>query len=356
MINANNFFSQAYLNIKYGLKLHKPKLLWRVIRSYTLALMGVRTPLRYIDFAFDYSCNLYCKHCFAVTLRKPSEKKLSLDDYNRIAREAKKIGVFHVSFQGGEPLLMPKTLESIIKTFGADSFYIAVTTNGTLLTKQKVLWLKKIGVDKITISLDSMAPSEHDAFRRVKGTFTKAWDGITESLKAGLNVTINTTLTHQNLHTEGITKIFDFAIKNNLIVNPIFAAPVGRWINETKSLLTKKDVDYVTSLQKESSFIRRDIDSNYFKRGCPAVKEVIYVTPYGDVIPCPFLHIILGNLKKEKLADIIRKGLRVEDFKKYSQKCLAAEDSQFIKKIRLVYRKVKKIPFTVEELNENSVN
>lgn len=348
-----NVLSNLKLNLRYGLRLNKPKLIGRIIKSYLKALVSPLPPLRYIDFAIDWRCNLYCQHCFATSLRKVGTTKLTLLDYRRIAQEAEKIGVLHISFQGGEPLLIPKELEKIINVFDPEKFYIAVTTNGTLLTSQKVGWLKKIGVDKITVSLDSMNAKEHDSFRRVKGTFAKTWKGIEQALKAGFRITINTTLTHQNLHIEGIQKLFQYAMENKIILNPVFAAPVGRWLNESKMMLTNEDVKYISNLQKKSPYIRRDVDSNYFRWGCCAVKEVIYVDPYGNVIPCPFLHIILGNLKKESLADILEKALKYPPFRNYSQKCLASEDQNFLKLMRKSYKRLGFIPFTLQEFSGN---
>lgn len=347
-----NKLSNIVLHIRYGLKINKPLLLWRVAKSYLLAYIFPIPPLRYIDFAFDFACNLRCQHCFAVTLKKPGLTQLTIKDYQKIAREAEKIGVFHVSFQGGEPLLLPKKLEEIINAFNPKKFYISVTTNGTLLTKEKAVWLKKIGVDKISLSIDSKIPEEHDSFRQIPGTFNKAWKSIDFAQQAGLNVTINTCLTHQNLHSPGIQQLFEYAIKNRVIINPIFATPVGRWLNETKMVLSPKDTEYVTKLQRKSPYLRRDIDSNYRQRGCPAVKEVIYVDPYGNVLPCPFLHVYLGNLKKEHLDKVIKRSLKFIPFKKYSRFCLASEDSNFMEVLRKTYKKSGQTPFTLKDLQK----
>lgn len=338
-----------FVTLRYGLRLNKPRFLWRVLTGYLRAGQIRPVPLKYVDFAFDYRCNLRCQHCFATALhsRRP---KLSLEEYRTIARECERMGVLHVSFQGGEPLLLPRELESIIGAFGADRFYIAITTNGTMLTPERLTWLKRIGVDKITVSLDSMTPGVHDAFRGVPGTFAKAMAGIEHALGKGFRVTINTTLTHQNLHSEGTAKIFEFSRQRRVIVNPIFAAPAGRWTGTTKFMLTPDDVAYVTALQKENPYLRRDLDSNYFGRGCPAVKEVLYVSPTGDVLPCPFLHISLGNLHDEPLSVIRARGLAYPPFAAYSPQCYAAEIRPFTRRILAASKKTGKMPVPLAAL------
>lgn len=352
MDKFNRKLTDIYILFKYGFRLNKPLLNFRIVRSYFKALIepGNR-PLKYIDFAIDYRCNLRCRHCFAVSLTKINQKEMTVGDYRKIAKMCEEMGVLHISFQGGEPLIIP-SLESVIRSFNPNKFYIGITTNGTYLTPEKVRWLKKIGVDKITVSLDSMIPEEHDRFRNVPGTFDKAMSGIREALRQKFRVTLNTTLTHQNLHSEGIRKIFEFSRKNKVIVNPIFAAPAGRWINSTQFMLTPDDVGFVAGLQKQNPYLRRDLDSNYYGRGCPAVKEVIYVDAYGNVLPCPFLHITLGNLTKSHLRDIISNGLSFGPFAGYSKICLAAEDRNFLNIVQKTYKIVKHMPFTLAELKK----
>ena len=93
------------------------------------------------------------------------------------------------------------------------------------------------------------------------------------------------------------------------------------------------------------------MDSNWFRFGCPAVKEVLYITPYGEVLPCPFLHLSLGNVKEEPLRKIRTRGLRYKIFREYHQACLASEKKDFTKNYLKVI-KGKKPPVCLEEVKE----
>ena len=328
-------FNYLKLLFNYGFVLKKPNLLFRLLTVYLKALILPVPPLRYIDFALDYRCNLKCKHCFAQGLIN-KKVKLTLSDYRRIACECRQLGVTQFSFQGGEPLLLPN-LEKIIKIFQPQSSYIALTTNGTLLNEQKIKRLKSLGVDKISFSLDSGIAGEHDHFRGQKGVFVKAWQSMQDCLRLGMKVTINTTVSHQNLRSPGIKKLFDYATANKIILNPIFAVPLGRWAKSKKVLLTISDRKYIKRLQSRSAYLKRDINSNYFKTGCSAVSEVLYIDPYGDVLPCPFLHIVLGNIKKESLKTIRDRALKnFSLFGRYHPLCFASED---IKTGSTIYQK-----------------
>lgn len=59
---------------------------------------------------------------------------------------------------------------------------------------------------------------------------------------------------------------------------------------------------------------------------------MFYVNPTGDILPCPYIHAKLGNIKDEPLKDIIDRGFTVKKFREYSGKCLVGEDRKFAEK------------------------
>lgn len=323
---------EIYLRFKHGSKLKKPLFLLRLIKNYSVIFLG-RQPLKYVEFVIDYTCNLKCQHCFAKAFKKSSDlKKMGIDDYKRVANEAMKLGALDFSFQGGEPFLFFELLTEIIKACQPKKNLIAITTNATLIDKERIIKLKRLGVDHLTISLDSGIAEEHDKFRGVKGTFAKAAEVIKLAKNYGMNIIINTTISHFNLYSEGFHKLIEFSSRNKILLNTILAVSVGRWQGKENFLLTQDDLKYLEQLRKKYPFIRRDVDSNYLKWGCGAVKESLYITPHGDVLACPFIHISLGNIFEEPLAKIRERGLSFKFFNHYHQKCLAGEDRVFIKK------------------------
>lgn len=323
---------EAYFRLKYGFKIRKPIFLLRLFRNYLAIVFLRKQPFKYLEFAFDYSCNLKCEHCFADVFKRPSSaRRMKIDDYRRVAKEAMALGAVDFSIQGGEPMLFFERLQDIIKSCQPKKNLIAVATNATLLNEEKITKLKELGVDHLTISLDSGLAEEHDSFRGVKGTFAKAIESIKMAQKLGLNIAINTTVSHLNIHSKGLLKLIDFSSENKILLNTILAAPAGRWKGKEGLLLRREDLEYLAQLRAKNPFIRRDVDSNYMKWGCGAVKEALYISPYGDVLACPFIHISLGNIFEESLAKIRERGLSLPFFKKFSPKCLAAEDETFIK-------------------------
>ena len=58
--------------------------------------------------------------------------------------------------------------------------------------------------------------------------------------------------------------------------------------------------------------------------------KILYITPFGDVLACPFLHISPGNIFKEPIETIRQRALKNPYFRDYHQKCLVSTDEEFI--------------------------
>lgn len=327
MIAGKEFF----LNLKYAFRPRKPLLLVRltlaVLRSYVFRRSG----LRYVDFAIDFACNLRCQHCFAASLQAPGRRQMMIDDYARVAKECMELGAVNFSFQGGEPLLF-KHLGDIIAACRPHLNVISVSTNGTLLTAERVANLKQMGVDILTISLDSANAEEHDRFRGVAGTFAKTMAGIRLALKEKLRVTLGTVVTHQTLRSAGITGLVRLAQELRVLLYFIWPVPAGLWLSNQEILLTPDDLEYIDALTRSSPYLRTDLQANMGFYGCGAVKEILYLTPYGDVLACPFLHISLGNVFEESVRTIRDRALKNPYFATYQPQCLASTDAEFIDK------------------------
>ncbi len=322
---------ELLLNARYAFRPRKPLLLGRlaaaVLKSYVLR----RPPLRYVDFALDFACNLRCEHCFATALVQPGRRRMEVDDYARVARESMALGAVNFSFQGGEPLLF-QDLGRTIRACRPGLNVISVTTNGTLLDEDKVSELKGLGVDILTVSLDSSIAEEHDGFRGLPGCFDKTMAGIRLALSGGLRVTLGTVVTHQSLRSAGITGLVRLAAELKLILCLIFPVPAGRWTQNREMLLTLDDLEYIDQLTRSTPYVRTDFQANFGPHGCGAVKEILYLTPYGDVLACPFIHISLGNIFEESVAEIRARALRNRFFAAYHPRCLASTDTEFVDK------------------------
>ncbi|VAX22968.1 hypothetical protein MNBD_NITROSPINAE04-2043 [hydrothermal vent metagenome] len=354
--HMNKKLAKFALNFRYSFRPGKPVLIWRLVKIVLKSWFVKYKGLRYVDFSLDFACNLKCEHCFATALEDNdgARPKMTVKDYARVAEQSMELGAVNFSFQGGETLMV-KNLEEIISACKPWRNVISVTTNGTLLTKERAIKLRRLGVDIVTISLDSSIASEHDKFRGGEaGVFDKAMRAIRNALDAGLNVTLGSVVTHDSLYSEGINGLFDLAKKLKIILVLIMPVPAGNWAGDKKILLTKDDLDYVKNLTESTPYIRTDFQSNFGDYGCGAAKEILYLTPYGDTLTCPFLHIGFGNVLAEPVSVIRDRALALPQFAGYHQKCLASTDEEFIEKYLSKTFHAEKSPMPWDEVFRDS--
>ena len=129
-----------------------------------------------------------------------------------------------------------------------------------------------------------------------------------------------------------------------------YAKPVGAWEGKFDNLVDKDDMDYVRELEKKYNVFTHLTPSYGMDLGCIAVKRMISITKYGDVMPCPYIHVSLGNFFEEPLRKIVERGLRIKQFGHHCDTCWIAEDRDFIKKyvVGRIYNK--KIPVSYKEV------
>jgi MoaA/NifB/PqqE/SkfB family radical SAM enzyme len=143
---------------------------------------------------------------------------------------------------------------------------------------------------------------------------------------------LGTVVTHQTLKSDGITGLIDLAQKLKVMLYFIMPVPAGRWANNHEMLLTPEDLEYIDGMTRSSPYLRTDFQANLGPYGCGAVKEILYLTPYGDVLACPFMHISLGNVFEEPISTIRNRALKNPYFATYHQKCLVSTDPEFMEK------------------------
>ena len=172
-----------------------------------------------------YACNLKCKHCYSNS-GKPLENELSTDQVMKIIDKLDRASVPAIAFSGGEPLIKNDFFE-ITKYAHDRGIYVAVATNGTLITKDKAKEMNKAGIEFVQISLDGASPDTHDSFRGINGIFNKTLEGIKNCVNEDFFVNIATTMTKYNY--EEVPLIIDLCKK--LGVNWFMAykfVPTGR--------------------------------------------------------------------------------------------------------------------------------
>ncbi|HLC42603.1 MAG TPA: SPASM domain-containing protein, partial [Methylomirabilota bacterium] len=156
-------------------------------------------------------------------------------------------------------------------------------------------------------------------------------------VQAGLHTAISTVATHKNLHSEGMQTLFRFARENRYRIDVQVAQPVGMWEGRMDLLIDQEDAAYLRALRDPSQtnlngqvLVNRDLYPTLCREGCPAVKEFLSITTKGEVLPCTFIQISLGNIRNRSLKEMRAAALRNEYFALYNPTCLSGEDRGFI--------------------------
>jgi MoaA/NifB/PqqE/SkfB family radical SAM enzyme len=300
-----------------------------------------------LQFQYDYKCNFRCQHCDITRLRaKENNRFFTIRDVKELSRQADEMGLAHLVITGGEPLLFPD-FDDLVKAINPQKFYITSDTNGWFLDEEKAKHLKSIGVDKIQLSLDSLSAPEHDDFRRKAGSHERAIRAIDASLDAGLNIILATVVTKQRIRSQEFIDFLEFAKKKGVAVFVTYAKPVGEWEGKYDVLIDKDDMDYLRELENKYNVFTHLTPSYGLNLGCLAVKRMVSITKYGDVMPCPYIHVSLGNFFEESLKNIIERGMKLKYFGKFIDTCLIAEDRKFIEEyeVKKIYGKPLPVPW-----------
>jgi cyclic pyranopterin phosphate synthase len=147
-------------------------------------------PMRDLRISVTDRCNFRCVYCmprevFDANYRfLPHSAILSFEEMARLARIFVGLGVKKIRLTGGEPLVR-KNLERLVEMLSELKTEITLTTNGSLLAKQAHS-LKKAGLDRVTVSLDSLDDATFRAMNDADFPVAKVIEGIEAAAAAGL--------------------------------------------------------------------------------------------------------------------------------------------------------------------------
>ncbi len=167
-------------------------------------------------------CNLRCIHCYASIYE--GETELPLKTVLSVLEEAAELGVRHVSFTGGEPLLRRDMLE-ILEMAKDMGFSVNVFTNSVPVDQETAARLARLEVG-VNTSLDGPNAEVHERLRG-PGSWARAVEGIRRLVDAGINVHVNITISNLNyLHIgDTVRKAYEMGASS---VSVIPAMPAGR--------------------------------------------------------------------------------------------------------------------------------
>ena len=315
-------------------------------RSFTY--FGIKKPMSLsapflVVWDFTHKCNLSCKHCYSNS-GAVNEEELTTQQALSAVDQIADAGVTALAFSGGEPLTR-KDFFQVARYASDRGLYVSVASNGTLLTKENVAKLKEAKVNYIDVSIDGASAKTHDDFRGVPGTFDKAVAGLKNCVEADLCVCIATTVGKNNMaelpaiidlaeeiHAERFTyfnfiptgrgkahfdqdlspqereKVMQYLLnrmsagcKTTILAT---APQLARVALQCQGASGTGEVTLSMAHMQTVKVTKKAVPLGDFIGGCGAGRLYCSLSPQGDVHPCVFLPVSVGNLNTEKFQDI----------------------------------------------------
>jgi radical SAM protein with 4Fe4S-binding SPASM domain len=310
--------------------------------------------------------------------------ELSTDECRRVIDDIARVNpnVFLI-LTGGEPLLR-RDIWDVAGYASNKGFTTVLGTNGVLLREREAKLMRERGVLGASISLDSTDRAKHDAFRHLPGS----WDGAIRATRvltsAGLDFSLHMSVTDWNVGE--VPAMIDLARELGAkVLNFFFLVRTGRGrdLTDIDAAAYERILTYLAKVQGVGegppSFVRRLLGMgggepasekfedpwstpvgradgllirakcaphfrrilwemnpsspllrNYAHGSCPAGKYYCRITPTGDVTPCPYMPVSVGNLRDTGFDDLWRTAPAFEALRepKLGGRCGACEFSK----------------------------
>ena len=241
------------------------------------------------------TCNYNCAYCIFSSSNKVDKMELSYNEVLSVLQQLKNKHFTHIKFTGGEPFVRQDMI-NILQESKKLGFCVDISTNGSLITKDKAKALRDINFDMIHISLDGFNAETHEKARG-KNTFYPTIKGIRNVVKEGIYTRLGTLIYKDNENQLENMIIFASELGVNEIIFSFMEA-VGRLegnstlisnrvIEDVKQELVLLKEKYKDKILIKYSFTE-NID-NECNEHCPAISKFLYINNLGNVSPCTWV-------------------------------------------------------------------
>lgn len=188
--------------------------------------------ISYLRVSVTDRCDLRCQYCMKEKMSfLPKDQILTFEEIERLCDNFIELGVNKIRLTGGEPLVR-KNIMHLINKLGSKIKYsklkeLSLTTNGTLLFKYANN-LKKAGINRINVSLDTLNPDKYKKITRY-GDIHKVLKGIEFAQECNIKIKLNT-VAIKNFNEDEFENIIHWCSKNKIDISFIEVMPM----NETE--------------------------------------------------------------------------------------------------------------------------
>ena len=338
MISFDDYKIKTYLNTSYTINYMG----WLTeYKEFNKAILkNKKINLKKVMISPTDSCNLRCKICWRLEKKENpnawKDKELSFDRIKCLLQDCKKLGVKIIDLTGGGEAFCRSDIFNIIKLAKDSGFFVTMTSNGTLLTKEKIKELIDLHLDDICFSLESYDENIND-YIRGSGVCKKVVKtiGIFNELKEKKNlqkpiIRIASVITKKNY--KKLDSLIEFCKEQN--IQGINFSVLMEWkTNKELSMKNEKYNEVLLRLSKKldkekiyhnlRSIIKYGLFEHSLPEFCFSPWEMVFINSQGDVLACCTLaslyENVLGNIQDQRFIDILC-ATKMQDFKERMKK------------------------------------
>jgi len=263
---------------------------------------GLRPPF-FLVLSPTMRCNLSCVGC--STREYSTENDLPFETINRIISEAKDLGIYFITTQGGEMFLRKDMFAMYEKH---DDVYFQVYSNGTLIDRKIARRLAELGNVEVNISVEGFE-KETDS-RRGKGVWKKIMEAMDNLREEGCIFGFSATMTRQNTDALTSDEFVDIMIDRGCYVGWFFQyLPIGKApdleMMPTPQQRNRLRQQVTRWRDTKEIFIGDFWNDGPHVEGCMAGRLFLHINNKGDVEPCAFAHFAVDNIHGKTLWEVM---------------------------------------------------
>jgi len=282
---------------------------------------NIETPLENLNIYLTWECNLRCIHCWVKgDNNNKSPVQFSKRNIKDLIMQALEMGLKHIKFTGGEPLLKFDLIKYITESFENYNLKFSIETNGTFINENIADFFYEHEFS-VSVSLNGFNEKTNEEFVRVDDAFDDTLQGIkTLQSKKINNPVVVTSIYRDNLMN--LEKFLDFCLSlgiTEIKINPITSMGRGSSLASKAKLLSPKEhlllANKVNKYQKENNckiFLHEPICirsySNIRTSGLSRCKinNMLSILPNGSISICGY-----GGINKDIIIDQVKNGLNL---------------------------------------------
>ncbi|AMV72403.1 GeoRSP system radical SAM/SPASM protein [Desulfuromonas carbonis] len=278
------------------------------------------------NWTLSFRCNFSCSHCYS---RDEIAEELSTADLKRIVDILADRQVPFINFGGGEPLIREDLFE--VATYASSKgLRVSMNSNGWLIDGAVGQKLKDAGFASVGISLDSADALLHDDFRNMPGSYDRALRALDSLRSVGLASTMSSVISRINYRdyprlldlarSYGVGQVYlhnfkcsgrGFKNREELDLDP------GEWKAFYQEALQVKAETTDLNISFDDPVIASlpGYQENPLVKGSSCGKLSLHLRPNGDITPCGFIPLVVGNILRDDFDAIwydspVLKGMR----------------------------------------------